>query len=75
MGRKLECRHCGTYNAPGDVCRCRTVDQKDEKEKFILAIETEITKAVNCLETGNEYEGILVLKGIQLAFRLRRELT
>lgn len=50
-------------------------DPKDEKEKFILAIEAEITKAVNCLETGNEYEGILVLKGIQLAFRLRRGLT
>jgi hypothetical protein len=75
MTRKLECRHCGTYNSAGDVCRCRTVDPTDEKEKFILAIETEITKAVNCLETGNEYEGILSLKGIQLAFRLRRECT
>ena len=75
VARKLECRHCGTYNTAGDVCRCRTVDPKDEKEKFILAIETEITKAVNCLETGNEYEGILGLKGIQLAFRLRRECT
>jgi len=56
--------------ADGDVCRCRTVE--DKKEKFILAIENEITRAVNCLETGNEYEGILILKGIQLAFRLRR---
>lgn len=50
-----------------------TVDPKDEKEKFILAIETEIAKAVNCLETGNEYEGILSLKGIQFAVRCRRE--
>lgn len=75
MTRKLECRHCGSYNSAGDVCRCRTVDQKDEKEKFILAIETELSKAVSCLESGNEYEGILGLKGIQLAFRLRREYT
>ena len=75
MARRVECVHCGAYNHAGSVCRCRTVDQKDEKENFILAIETEIAKAVNNLETGNEYEGILGLKGIQLAFRLRREYT
>lgn len=73
MTGKLECGHCGAYNSAGDVCRCRAAE--DGKEKFILAIETEITRAVNCLETGNDYEGILILKGIQLAFRLRRELT
>ncbi len=73
MTRRLECVHCGAYNSAGDVCRCRTVE--DEKEKFILALEAEITKAVNCLESGDEYEGILRLKGVQLAFRLRRECT
>lgn len=75
MTTKLECRHCGAYNSADDVCRCRTVGPKDETERFILAVETEITKAANCLETGDEYEGILRLKGIQLAFRLRRECT
>ena len=50
---------------------CRTVE--DKKEEFIFAVETEITRVVNCFETGNEYEGILILKGIQLAFRLGRE--
>ena len=52
--------------------KSQTGERKDKKEEFILAIETEITRAVNCLEAGNEYEGILILKGIQLAFRLRR---
>ena len=41
--------------------KSQTGERKDKKEECILAIET-----------GNEYEGILILKGIQLAFRLRR---
>lgn len=23
MARKLECRHCGTFNTAGDFCRCQ----------------------------------------------------
>lgn len=41
-------------------------------ESFIDAIEKEVQRAVNCLETDCEHEAILILKGVQLAFRLRR---
>lgn len=58
-----------------DMCKSVEKAANAESEKFISALEEQITKAVNCLETGNEYEGILGLKGIQLAFRLRRECT
>jgi len=31
MARKLECRHCGTFNTAGNVCFCRRSPVVDRK--------------------------------------------
>ena len=72
MTRKLECRQCGAYNNSGTPCRCQKPMPEGKDNRFMAAIEGEINKAVGLIESGNEYEGLLSLKGIQLAFRLKR---
>ena len=34
MTRKLECRHCGTYNYPGNPCKCQKGNHENKLEKM-----------------------------------------
>jgi replication initiation and membrane attachment protein DnaB len=56
-----------------DMCKAIEKAAINNNEKFILAIKTEVSKAVKSLENGDELDGILRLKGVQLALEVRDE--
>lgn len=58
-----------------DMCRSVEKSALSEIEQFISAVESQVKIATQNIETGNDYDGLIRLKGLELAFRLRRETT
>lgn len=58
-----------------DMCRSVEKSATSEIEQFISAVESQVKIATQNIETGNDYDGLIRLKGLELAFRLRRETT
>lgn len=56
-----------------DMCRSVEKASISEIENFIDKVKGEISKALKNIESGNDYEGLLILKGIDLALRIRDE--
>lgn len=57
-----------------DICRSVEKAANSESDKFINNVEAAVKNAVTNIESGNDYQGLIMLKALEFSFQIRKKL-